>query len=356
MPAPIESDRTNLDNVTLEERALLYPAELREPFIWLGCYLREECSREYDVLTERAKKLGLPFDKTTWSKIIRGKWNRDANGAELETPVVALPKLLKAIDTLRKDARVKEQGGRVPFIETTTTKSIFDFVDKKRSPDRVCKFGVVIGETGNQKTAAFKEYCRQNNHGTCVWLDAPETPSIAKFKTDLAMRYGRNVEESTIRKEAAIIRSVNERKTIIVENVQRLYDPRAEGRQPIFDYLQKLQESTNCTIIISFTPTFERTFTAGRARGFFEQFEGRAGGSKTFLRLPEYPPEEDVLTIAHAFKLAHAERHQDYLVAISREAGRIRILFEVLQEAKIRAERRKETLTIDHLKYVRDED
>lgn len=351
-----ETDRTRLDNVSLEQRALLYPEELREPFVWLGCYLREECSREYDVLVDRARKLGLTFDKTTWSKVLRGKWNRDANDQLIDTPVVALPKLLKAIEVLRKDARVKEQGGRVPFIETGTTRSIFDFVDKKRSPDRVCKFGVVIGETGNQKTAAFKEYCRQNNHGTCVWLDAPETPSIYRFKTDLAVRYGRNPQESLPKKEHAIFEAVNERKTIVVENVQRLYDPRAEGRQPIFDYLQKLQETTGCTIIISFTPTFEKTFTAGRAKGFFEQFEGRAGGARTFLRLPEYPPEEDVLTIAHAFKLAQAEKHLDYLVALSREPGRIRILFETLQEAKIRSERKKETLTLDHLKYVRDED
>lgn len=351
-----ETDRTRVDNVSLEQRALLYPEELREPYIWLGCFFREECSREYDVLVDRARKLGITFDKTTWSKVMRGKWNRDANDHLVDTPVVALPKLLKAIDALRKDARVKEQGGRVPFIETGTTKVIFNYVEKKRAPDRVCKFGVVIGETGNQKTAAFKEYCRQNNHGTCVWLDAPETPSIYRFKTDLAVRYGRNAQESLPKKEHAIFEAVNDRKTIIVENVQRLYDPRMEGRQPVFDYLQKLQETTGCTIIISFTPTFEKTFTAGRAKGFFEQFEGRAGGQKTFLRLPEYPPEEDVLQIGHAFKLTHAEKHLDYLVALTHEAGRIRILFETLQEAKIRAERRKEPLTIDHLKYVRDED
>ncbi len=351
-----ETDRTRLDNVSLEQRALLYPEELREPFVWLGCYLREECSREYDVLVANAKKLGVMFDKTTWSTIMRGKWNRDDDGNLTEHPKVKLDKLLKAIAVLRSDSRIKEQGGRIPFVETSITRTIFDYVDKKRAPDRVCKFGVVIGETGNQKTAAFKEYCRQNNHGACVWLDAPETPSIYRFKTDLAVRYGRNPQESLPKKEAAIFDAVNERKTIIVENIQRLYEPRLEGKQPVFDFLQKLQETTGCTIILSFTPTFDKVFTGQRARGFFEQFEGRAGGGRTFLRLPEYPPEEDVLTIAHAFKLSRAESHLEYLVNLSKQPGRIRILFETLQEAKIRAERRKETLTIEHLKYVRDED
>lgn len=357
MGTELEYDsRIKLDQISLEARAGYYPDELREPFIWLGSFVREECSRDIDVLAERARKLGLTLDKTTWSRVLRGRWNRDANDNLLESPIIALPRLLKAVDALRKDSRIKAEGGRVPFVMTSVADTIFNYVNKKRAPDRVCKFGVVIGETGNQKTASFKEYCRQNNHGTCVWVDAPETPSMYKFKTDLASRYGAHPELSLVRKEYVLRHAVNDRKTIIVENVQRLYDPKLEGNQPIFNYLQKLQEETECTVIISFTPTFERVFTEGRARGFFEQFEGRAGGKKTFLRLPEYPPEEDILMIAQAFRMKDAEKHLPYMVGLTKEAGRIRVLFETLQDARIRSERRKEDLTINHLKYVRDED
>lgn len=345
-----------LDTPSIEDRARRYPADLQEPYVWLCCYLREECARDLDLLTERAGKLGITFDKTTWSRVIRGRWNTDAEGHVIDTPIVAMPKLIRAIDALRKDSRIKEQGGRIPFVVTTVAQSIWDYIDTKRASDRVCKFGVVIGETGNQKTASFREYCRRNNHGACSWVDAPETPNMTRFKTDLAFRYGAPVDLSTPRKEIAIRRAVNDRRTIIVENVQRLYDPRAEGNQPIFNYLQKLQEDTGCTVIISFTPTFERTFTSGRARGFFEQFEGRAGGNRTFLRLEEFPPEEDVIMIAEAFKLREAAKHQDYLVKLSREPGRIRILFETLQSARIHAERKSQPLTISHLKHVRDED
>ena len=41
--------------------------------------------------------------------------------------------------------------------------------------------------------------------------------------------------------------------------------------------------------------------------------------------------------LARAFKLASAEKHLDYLTALTHQPGRIRILFETLQEAKIRA-------------------
>jgi len=344
-----------LDNYALEQHAAHYPEELREPFIWLGAYVREECSKQPGLLTERARKLGIGFDTTTWSRILRGLWNRDNNQNLLEAPIVRLPKLLAAIDALRNDARIKEQGGKIAFVHTTVAKSIWHYIDTKRSPDRVCKFGVLVGETGSQKTASLREYCRLNNHGSCVWVDAPETPSMGKFKGDLAARYGASLELSIPRKEAAIRRAVNERRTIIVENVQRLYDARYEGNQVIFSYLLKLQEDTGCTVIISFTPTFAATFSASRAKGFFEQFEGRAGGSATFLRLPEYPPEEDVLMIAEAFRLKEARKHEDYLVALSREPGRIRILFETLQSARIRSERKSEPLTINHVKSVRED-
>jgi hypothetical protein len=355
MPHVPESDRIRLDNPSLEGRAATYPPELREPFIWLGCYVREECSREIDILTERARKLGINSDKTTWSKVLRGKWNRDARGRET-TPCVQLEKLLRHIELLRNDARIKEMSGRIPFVETGTTKKIFQFIDIKRTPDRVNKMGVVIGETGSQKTAAFQEYQRQNNHGTTVWMDAPEVPSMFKFKTDLAACFGCHPSVSVPRKEAKIAESVNDRKTIIVENIQRLYQPHEEGNQPVFNYLQKLQEVTHCTLILSFTPTFERTFTAGLNKGFFEQFVGRAGGINRFLRLPDYPPEEDVIAIARGFKLRDADKHVKYLVGIAREPGRIRRLFEDLQDAKIEAELSKEPLTIEHVKTVREED
>ena len=152
-----------------------------------------------------------------------------------------------------------------------------------------------------------------------------------------------------------MLEAVTGKRTVIVENIQRLHDPRTGDKQAIFSFLQKLQEDTGCTVILTLTPTFEAILTSGRSRGFFEQFEGRAGGRRNFLRLPEYPPEDDVLMIAEAFGLQHAKKHLDYLVSIAREDGRIRILFENLQDAKIQAESKKEKLTIEHIQEERGE-
>jgi len=348
--------RIRLDARTLEDRAKHLPEKMQDRFVWLGSYVREECSYNIDILQTRFVALGFHHDKTTWGKILRGLWDRNADGTAAKAPCLAEEKFIRAVDALKNDSRIKERGGRIPFVPTPTAILIHNFVDVKRTPDRVCKFGIIIGETGVQKTAALREYCAQNNHGACVMVEAPERPSMSQFMTDLAKAYGYAEGSSYGKKKAYVLSVVGNKKTIIVENVQRLYDERYRDKQPIFSFLQKLQEDTGCTIIITFTPTFEKTFTAGLQRGFFEQFEGRAGGRRNFLRLPEYPPEEDVLMIAKAFGLRDADKHAAELVKITREPGRIRRLFEDLQDAKISAEANGEKLTITHVRQARGED
>jgi hypothetical protein len=360
MPSlPDDNARIRLDDVSLQARASLYPEELREPFLWLGAYLRNECHRDIDVLVNRLKPLKVTIDKTNWSKILRGRWDRDAHDQPLEHPVVALSKLLAAIEALRKSAQRKAQGGGIGYILTPVVgKMITNYLDKKWAPDRVNKLGVVIGETGTQKTATFRHFQRENNHGACVWLDFPETPSLYKFKTALAICYAGPgaAQTSSPKKDQIIENSVSERNMIIAENMQRGFDDDAEGDQSVFSYIQRLVELKGCAFILSFTPTFETRFRAARTRGFLEQFEGRAGGSKSFLRLPEFPPEEDVLAITKAYGLLHAEKHNDYCTALAAEPGRIRILMETLQDAKILAETKRESLTVGHLKTVREEE
>ena len=359
-----DTTRARLDAATLEFRAQHLPETMREPFIWLGSYCREECARDVDVLHKQFVALGFNHDKTTWSKILRGMWQQDASGNRTAAPCLQEDKFLKAVNALRNDARIKEQGGRIPFVMTASAQRIFTYIDMKRAPDRINKFGMIIGETGSQKSAATGEYQRRNNHGAVVKVEAPETASMTQFMTDLAKCYGFNAQDGYLRKKNYVLSVVNSKRTIIVENIQRLYDTHAGDKQPIFSFLQKLQEDTGCTIILTLTPTFEKTLMTGLQSGFFEQFEGRAGGRKNFLRLDPYPGEADVLAIAKAFGLqqvtvttkdgetTYSSPHAAELVKLARQPGRIRYLFEVLQDAKIEAETAEEKLTINHIREI----
>jgi DNA transposition AAA+ family ATPase len=352
---PGEQNLVRYDTVALEQHKLLLPAEMQEPFVWLGSYIRDECGRDLDVFVERIAELGFDHDKTTFSKILRGRWNRDAEG-NVGPACLAQAKFLKVVEAVQADARRRELAGKVPFIMTPVAQSIFDYIDTKRAPDRVNKFGVIVGETGSQKTATLKEYRRLNNHGACVWLESPENASLSEFITRLAGCYGVGWNVSLERKRNKIFDSVNAQRCLLVDNVQDLYKPARGHDQPAFAFLRRLQDERGCTVILSITPTFERTLVEGSMKGYFEQFVGRSGGVAEWLRLPAHPPEEDVVAIARGFKLRDAERHTDYLVKIAKEPGRVRRLFEALQKAKVTAEARGTALTINHVRAARGED
>lgn len=351
--APLQA---RLDTEWLELMVESYPEKLRDPVLWLGSYMRDECGRSLDVLGGRAHKLGVEIDKTTFSKVLRGRWQLDAEGNPLPTPVISETKLLKAISALRQDARLRAQGGKVPFVETSVVRAQWDYIDSKFTPDRVNKFGVIVGETGTGKNAALVEYAARHPIGMVVHVEAPENGSLPELISHIALRYGVGLTANRQWKRNKIFSVVNDRRCIIIENAQDLHNERYGHRQPSFGFLRRLQDETNCTIILSMTPTGEKLLFEQFLKGYFEQFEGRVGGRRNFLRLPDYPPEEDVLLIAQAFGLRDAERHLEYLVKIAHERGRIRALFEDLQSAKVTAERKKTALTIGLVKAERGED
>lgn len=352
----LDGNLVRWDDKSLDGIAQRYPVEMREPFMWLGWFGREECARDLDNLVARATEIGIRHDKTTWSRILRGRWNKDREDNPLPSPIIALEKFLRAVEMLREDHRVREMAGKVPFIMTPTAKDIFNFIDVRRSPERINRFGVIVGHTGSQKTATYVEYCRQHNHGLCVWLEAPANGSMTDFYKWLSAKYGGSPQDPLTRCRQRVFATVKSRHTIIVDNAQSLYRPDRENQQMVFNFLRQLQDERRCTVILSITPDFNTKLQDRMLMGYFEQFEGRAGGRRNFLVLPDYPPEEDVREIAKAFGLRDVEKHLDYLLEIAHEPGRVRRLFGDLQDAKQLAQNEKKPLTIAHLKEVRDEE
>lgn len=347
------------DDVTIAGEAEHLPATLREDYVWLKTFTREECRRDVDLLTRRFRELGITRDKTTWAKILRGRYCRDARGDETKTPVISAENFAEEVRALRDNVRVESMRGMVPFVETTVWHEIEAEIQKRRESARVNKWGMVIGHTGSQKSACFREFRGRHNHGQTVLVEAPERGSFGEFLRVVSRAYGLGSKANTTDMRAHIFRALGggtlaerARRCLIVDNAQELWlGGDRETDQPAFTFLRRLQDTTGCTIILSITPLFERRLVAGMIEGWFEQVEGRSGGRRNWLRLPEWAPKEDVELIAKAFGLRDVKRHLDVLTAISREPGRIRRLFEDLQEGKLLAG--KEAFTLDHIVEAR---
>lgn len=343
------------DEETIEREAGYLPEDLREDFKYLKCYVRDECLKDVTTFVDRIKRHGVYLDKTSWTKILRGRWNRDARGEPTVNPVIKAEKLKTYIEALRSSTRLEAMRGRVPFVETSTWHSISDYIDLRAAKETVNRFGIVIGHTGTQKTACFKEYQRRHNHGSTWWLEAPAGGQIGTFLGRLCQCSGISDQISNARKTAHLLRVVQKSKVLIIDNAQDLYRP---GKQDLyaFNFLRQLQDETECCIILSITPLFEKELVSGIVSAYFEQFVGRSGGIRKWLKLAPYAPDEDVQAIAEAFGMRDARRNLKTLLKVSQQPGRIRAFFDDLQDAKRLASSRKEALTIDHLNEIIGED
>lgn len=348
------------DDVTIGQEALHMPADLREDYAWLKSFVRDVCMRDIDLLMERFKELGIHRDKTTWAKILRGRYQRDMRGAILKTPVLAAEKFKEEVEALRNNIRIESMRGLVPFVETTTWDIINDAINARRETSRVNKWLIVVGPTGAQKTACFREYTLRNNHGMTKHVEAPERGTFGEFIRQLARAYGLNAKGNFIDCRQKVFQALGTgtasdraKRCLIIDNAQELWQGDRDSDQPAFTFLRRLQDTTGCTIVLSITPLFEKKLVTGMIEGWFEQIEGRSGGRDRWIKLPEHAPEEDVLRIAKAFGLQQAAKHAKELVAISRLPGRIRRLFEDLQEGKILASAEKAPFTIEHVREAR---
>lgn len=346
----------SLEAAHLETTAVTLPEAIRDDFIWFGGFIRDRCNRNLEVLTHKTRKLGFKTDKTTFSKLLRGRYQTDAEGNRTANPIISPLNFAQIVDALRSETQLVWLSGKTPFIDTGTWTEIEEYITYKRLPETICKFGLILGPTGSQKTTCLRRYVLLNNSGKCVHLEAPEKPTMGRFVRELATTYGIPERIAGEKLRIRITSNVTERKTIIVDNIQRLYKPAHGWNQEIFNYLQKLQDDTNCTIILCAVPGFENTIRHEGEKGYFEQFVGRVGGWNDVLRLDEWTPRADIEAIAEAFKLQHVETHLPYLEKLSRQPGRIRILFNCLQKAKRLADAAGQRLTIKHLKTAQGEE
>lgn len=340
----------SLDVNAVDIATQAYPDNLQEPVQWLASYVRNRCNKSVSTLAAHVAALGFDHSGTTFSRVLRGQWKTDAAGNPTASPIISAEKLLLVIEKLRDREAMREVKGGIGFVKTETFGLIQDHIEVRRSPDRICKWGFIYGVTGSQKSASFKQVERAIGERHCLHVESPEKPSTVKLIRSIVRKLGGSLTTGSERMVEKIYQCVNRRCVIIVDNVQRLYKPRDGWNQPAFNFLAKLQEETECVIILSATLEFAGVMESNLEAGFFEQFEGRVGGRSEFLEVPEYASPEDVLKIAAAFGLADAAQHLDYLVKVSRMPGRIRILFQRLQTAGEFAEASGEELKIEHVK------
>lgn len=348
------------DDVVIARESATMPEALREPYRWFKCWARDTCLRDVDTVTIRLRELGIDRDRSTWSKLLRGKYCIDDKG-NVRTALINQEKLIEEIESVQRNQRIESMRGKIPFVATSVWETIRTAIDIRSTPERVNKWCIISGYTGSGKSACLNEYKLQRNHGRTKKIEAPENATFSELLHLIARECGKSIHGNMSSMRAKILESFSagnskERasRILIVDNAQELWDTKKDSKQPSFTFLRRLQDETGCTIVLSITPLFERKLIEGMIQGWFEQIEGRSGGRKNWIRLPEYPPEEDCVAIAKMFGMIDANQKSKSLTTIAREPGRIRRLFEDLQNGKTLAG--KDPFTFDHVALAREGD
>lgn len=312
-----------------------YPEPIKQRIRWLQGYWLDRCAGNNASLRAIAAKAGWDKSETYFYNLLGGYYFKSKSGTWIEGGQ-AWSEFMEIFSAIQRYAEQAERQGRLHFIPTPTYRCVEEFITARRALNAVCKVGGITGPTGGQKTACLKQYAQLNNHGQVIRIEAPALPRVGVLQRKIADRY--HIEGTALNyhatREAAIRENVNETRCIVIDNAQRLFVDGKGSDQPCFNWLLELQEDTECTLILSWTTDFTDKLTAGRAKGYLEQFVGRMGGMNDLLRLPDFTPESDLKTIARAFHLEPGKGAMDFLHRWSREAGRIRIVFQRLQRAK----------------------
>lgn len=348
---------TKLEDSNLFEHAASYPEDVRNDFIWFGRYVRDICNRNLDVLVKALSQEGHPTTTSTYAKVLSGRWFKSATGKPTP-PIIALDKFKKIVAHLREKQRLAQMCGVIPFIHTPTFTEIQHYIDARRVPGAVCKFGIILGPTGAMKTRSFEQLPIINPEGDYHHMEAPDTPTIGKFYTDCAEMFGVARGSSQATKISRIYDNTHAGTCLIIDNVQRMYKEPVGSKkkreqngwhQPFFSFIQRLQDLRKCTVILAGVLDFEKDLMEN---SYFEQFAGRCGGRDEFLILPEFAPEDDLIAIAEGVNLNPDKKTIKLLEKLSRKQGRIRIVFHKLQKAIQLAEHNKEKFSRAHLEEV----
>ena len=312
-----------------------YPQDAQECVLTLAEFCNTHCDGSDQRMAAHFNEK-YRYSKDWFYQLFSGRrFNRKIGKLQVD-----MTKLAELADDAKKISEGGTIGGAIPHVETETVREMRDAIDMIRPDTNVCKWLMVCGTTGAQKSYAARYYALTNPD--VYYLESPTVPSVC----ELSMIIGEVVPScradfSGARLRREIIKNVKPKNCFIFDNAQRMYDPHKKLNQPLFGFLQALQDSTRCSIVLIFVDeaTGEsslRRVAFGKDAGYFEQLVGRAGGEESILFLPDVPSDSDLNAFAKAtgFKDSAQRRAMlPILRKLARRKGRLRVVLNALQTA-----------------------
>lgn len=313
-----------------------YPDEVKADVLDLYKYMVDKCQGNRKVLAAKLLALGVKKSDNYFFKLFSGGW--------VEKGVfTASSDAIKAMAQAVRDAEIGRLAtGSIPHTETDIVKLMRNAIDAVRQKDNICKWLFVVGSTASQKSYSARYYEASRPTRDTFYMESPATANLMPLASRMSKFLGCADSIATYRKVQWVEDNAKPHHCFIIDNAQRMYEPRRGMTQPTFSFLQAVQDITKCTMVLIFVD--EATIKGdsltrvinGENKGFFDQFIGRCGGEEQILRLPEYSSDHDLLAFSESAGFRNpADRRAilPFLKYLDRQRGSMRIPLRALQFA-----------------------
>ena len=327
--ATMSRDTINIPDNVLQRSILAYSQQDQDDLQWLFSYATQELGNSRDRLCE--------FMQADWSTIFRV-----ATGSY----PASIANFMENVRDMKR--RVNETVAESDFVETMVSRKIFDVLDYALAGDiNGGKIVLISGSSRRGKTRIIKEWCRRNNHGKSVYVDAPESGGMRALLYEIAGACRVNRSRKTTDLRERIIESFHRRRILIIDEIARLMPTRREIKITEMEFLRRLHDTTGCAIALCATPVFEHMIDTSRMQDYLEQLVGRIAEP---LKIPEKVYRDECRAFLKAFGADRADTPLlDLTHQIANSTGKLGILFELLNQAAALAKSTGVPLSHAHL-------
>jgi len=323
----MSADAINIPDNVLMHGMQGYSASDQEDLLWLFGWATDE-----GLSRSRLCEL-LESDWSTVIRVAQGKYS------------AGIGKFMSRVRLLRERA---EHSVNTGFIETPVTERIFDLLNYALAGDiRGGKMVMICGHSGRSKTESALEWCRRNNHGRAVYVECPVGGGRRALLQGVASKSRINLGRKSADIMDRIAKSYSSRRILVIDEVARLLPRgRRRGIPDELEFIRWLHDQSKCAVALFATWQFAEEISSGSMEVYFEQLLGRIAD-------PLYLPQEVMISECRAICQAYVSRPSAELVklahTIANQPGRLRILFELLEQSAILARAKKEKLQARHL-------
>jgi DNA transposition AAA+ family ATPase len=327
-PAAIASNRKfNIPGDTVRAAVRNLPEDQVLAILWLHSYGYDNNIPYKDLGAMLKQPDGSAYDgHTVWS-VLSGR--HQAKKDNFCKAILALKSLVEARATIT----------RTGFIETALSRKIFQLCEASLIHQRPT---LILGESQIGKTENLQEFARR--HPNWLYLRMPTNGAFKDFISRLAR--ARRISPQNPEVKDKIIESFDSNQGIIVDEMHQTFIRINGNSHKPLEFLREIWDHAKCGLVISGTNILDQEILNGVNKKILDQVRLRR---LLTCRLPAKPTSKDLNIFAAHFGLAPAKAEALHLQSeIIRDDGLGRWL-TILQAASRMAEKRKQSLTWDHV-------